>query len=223
MPGLDGTGKLFAPIVPLLEMHFKLVFVTYPDLGSFTEYVERAQKQLPNTPGFSLLAESFSGPVAMALLAHHGDQIGPSVLCTTFARSPLASLTRMAAHVPDQMFSIGALNQFCMDVYEVGDEDPSQTQPLPLNVTEQLDGALLKNRVSVLSRIDVSALLPQIVSPILLLHGTHDRIIAEHDAQLIERNLERVERVDLDGPHLLLQTRPEQCARLILRHLRAGT
>jgi hypothetical protein len=35
MPGLDGTGKLFAPIIPFLQPHFNLVIVTYPDLDSF--------------------------------------------------------------------------------------------------------------------------------------------------------------------------------------------
>ena len=86
MPGLDGTGKLFAPIIPLLEQHFDLTIVTYPDLDSFSDYIDCAQRQLPETPGFSLLAESFSGPVAMTLMARLPDQIGASVLSSTFAR-----------------------------------------------------------------------------------------------------------------------------------------
>jgi pimeloyl-ACP methyl ester carboxylesterase len=218
MPGLDGTGKLFAPIIPLLEPHFELIMVTYPDLDSFTEYVDCVQNQLPATPGFSLLAESFSGPVALALMAQQPGQIGPSILCATFARSPLAALTRMANYVPDQMFSIGALNEFCLDVLETNDDDQSETQPLPLNVTEQLDGALLKHRIAVLSRIDVSALLPGIEVPVLYLHARRDRIVAESDAQMIQEYLPDVDRVDIDAPHLLLQTRPQQCAELILQH-----
>jgi len=221
MPGLDGTGRLFAPIIPLLEAHFELVVVTYPDLDSFADYVDCAQDQLPATPGFSLLAESFSGPVAMALMAQRPDLIGPSVLCATFARSPLAALTRMANYVPEQMFSIGALNEFCMDVFEIDDEDSSETLPLPLNVTEQLDGALLKHRISVLSRIDVSALLPNIEAPILYLHAERDRIVSEIDAQMMQEYLPNLDRVDIDAPHLLLQTRPQQCAELILKHIQS--
>jgi pimeloyl-ACP methyl ester carboxylesterase len=221
MPGLDGTGRFFAPIIPLLEPHFELVVVTYPDLDSFTDYVNCAQNQLPATPGFSLVAESFSGPVAMALMAQQSDQIGPSVLCATFARSPLAALTRMANYVPEQMFSIGALNEFCLDVYATDDEDASETLPLSLNVTEQLDGALLKHRISVLSRIDVSALLPDIEVPILYLHAERDRIVSENDAQMMQEYLPNIERVDIDAPHLLLQTRPQQCAELIFKHVQS--
>lgn len=221
MPGLDGTGKLFDPIIPLLEPHFELIMVTYPDLDSFTDYVDCAQNQLPASPGFSLLAESFSGPVAITLMAQQPGLIGPSVLSATFARSPLAALTRMANYIPEQMFSIGALNQFCLDVYEIDDEDSSETQPLPLNVTEQLDGTLLKHRISVLSRIDVSALLPAIEVPVLCLHALRDRIVAESDAQMLQQSLPDVNRVDIDAPHLLLQTRPQQCADLIYQHIQS--
>ena len=221
MPGLDGTGKLFDPIIPLLEPHFELIMVTYPDLDSFTDYVDCAQNQLPASPGFSLLAESFSGPVAITLMAQQPGLIGPSVLSATFARSPLTALTRMANYIPEQMFSIGALNQFCLDVYEIDDEDSSETQPLPLNVTEQLDGTLLKHRISVLSRIDVSALLPAIEVPILCLHALRDRIVAESDAQMLQQSLPDVNRVDIDAPHLLLQTRPQQCADLIYQHIQS--
>jgi pimeloyl-[acyl-carrier protein] methyl ester esterase len=219
MPGLDGTGKLFAPIIPLLEQHFELSIVTYPNLDSFADYIDCARNQLPETPGFSLLAESFSGPVALALMAQQPGQIGPSVLSTTFVRSPLAALTRMANYVPEQVFSIGALSEFCLDVYDIEDEDFSETQPLPLNVMEQLDGVLLKQRISVLSRIDISALLPDIDVPILYLRAVQDRIVAESDAQMIQNYLPDVERVDIDAPHLLLQTRPQQCAELIINYI----
>lgn len=218
MPGLDGTGKLFAPIIPLLEHHFGLQIVTYPDLDSFDDYVDCALAQLP-TSNFSLVAESFSGPVALAVMAQRPGLIGPSVLSATYARSPLPELTRMSSYVPDQMFSIGALGQFCLDVYEVEEEDFSETQPLPLNLTEQLDGSLLKNRISALSRIDISALLPGIEVPILYLRGMQDRIVSENDAILLQNNLPNIDRVDIDAPHLLLQTRPQQCAELIIQHV----
>ncbi len=222
MPGLDGTGKLFAPIIPLLEAHFDLTIMTYPDLDSFSDYVDCALSQLPDTPGYSLVAESFSGPVALAAMAQRQDQVGPSVLSATFARSPLSTLSDMARHVPDSMFSIGALSDFCLDVSAVDNDDFSETQPLPLNVTEQIDGVVLKHRISVLSRIDVSALLPDIQIPILCLRAARDRIVSEQHAQMLQQYLPNVIRGDIDGPHLLLQTRPQRCAELIHKHVTVG-
>ena len=222
MPGLDGTGKLFSPVIPLLEPFFELTVVTYPDLAGFGDYVDCAQNQLPSAPGYSLLAESFSAPVAIAIMANRPDQVGPSVLCSAFARSPLVALNRMANQVPAGMFSIGALSDFCLEVGDVDNEDFSETQPLPVHVTEQLDGTVLKHRISVLSRIDVSALLPQVASPILQLQGLRDRIVSSGDARIVEQNLPAVRRVDLDGPHLLLQSYPRECVELIVDHVRSG-
>ena len=222
MPGLDGTGKLFAPIIPYLQAHFDVAVVTYPDLGSFDEYIECALGQLPESEGFSLVAESLSGPVALALMARRPGLVGPSVLAATFARSPLAALTKMAKYVPEQVFSIGALGEFCLDVCAVDDEDHSETQPLPLNVTEQIDGTLLQRRLSVLSRIDVSALLPGIEIPLLYLRAERDQVVGEIEAQTLQQHLPNVRRVDLDAPHLLLQTRPQRCAELIYQHIETG-
>jgi len=222
MPGFEGNGKLFAPLIPWLEPHFSLRVLKYPDLKSFDDYIDCAQNQLPAEPGYSLLAESFSGPVAIALLAQRPGLIGPSVLCSTFARSPLAMLTKLANHVPQQMFSVGTLSEYLLDANAGLDEDLSETQPLPLNITEQLDGVVLRHRIAVMSRIDVSALLPQIEAPVLLLHGQRDRIVSDLEARVIERNLPGVKRFDLDAAHLLLQLRPQQCAEHIIRHIRPG-
>lgn len=219
LPGLDGTGKLLAPIIPFLEAHFDLTVVTYPDLDSFNDYVDSARNQLPDTDSISLVAESLSGPIAFALMAQRVGQFGPSILSSTFARSPLAALAHLAKHVPAQMFSIGALGDFYLDVDAEEREDFSETQPLPLNVMDQVDGAVLRHRLEVMSRIDVSALLPQIDVPILYLRAERDRILSENDAQMVQQNLSRVTRINLDAPHLLLQTRPQQCADLITRHV----
>ena len=223
LPGLDGTGRLFEPIIPLLRPLFEVVVVTYPDLDSFSDYVECAKRQLPSTPGFSLVAESLSGPVALALMAERNNQIGPSVLAATFARSPLAELTRMANYIPEHMFSIGALNDFCMDVYTMDAEDMSETQPLPINVTEQLDGTLLKNRISIMSRIDVSALLPEIKIPILYLQAQRDNIVSGSHAIMLQQSLADFNVASIDAPHLVLQTQPKRCVELIYKHIQTGT
>jgi pimeloyl-ACP methyl ester carboxylesterase len=218
MPGFDGTGKLFDPIIPLLEPHFDLKVITYPDLDSFNDYIDCAYRQLPQIPGYSLLAESFSGPVALALMSQLPDQIGPSVLCSTFCRSPLHTMTQMLNQIPDQMFSLGALASFCFDVDELIDMDFTDTQPIPVNVTSQLDGTVLKHRISVLSRIDVSAMLPDIQTSILYLQGTHDKIVTQSHAQMVAQLLPNVHRVNLDGPHMLLQTHPHLCVDLMINH-----
>ncbi len=222
MPGLDGTGRLFEPVIPLLEQQFRLTVVTYPNLNSFNDYINCARSQLPAEPGYSILAESFSGPVALALMAQQGDQIGPSVLAATFSRSPLQALTQMASIIPSQLFSIGTLNEYCLDVSANSSHDDTDTAPLPMDVTQQLDGSQLKHRIEINSRIDITAMLPDIQTPLLYLRATRDRIVSEAHAELLQDNLPNLRRVDIDAPHLLLQTRPRECCDHIFRHLGVG-
>ncbi len=219
MPGIDGTGRLFEPLIPILRPHFNLSIVTYPALNSFQGYVDCALSQLPADGEFSLVAESFSGPVAIMLMSLYPDLIGPSVLAATFARSPLAELTRMVNYLPNQMFSIGASSEFSKDVYALKDFSPLDTQPLPINVTNEIDGAVLKQRCELLSRIDVSTLLPHIKVPILQLHGTLDRIVSGYQADILQKGFPNLVRVDIEAPHLLLQTQPRRCAGLIYQHI----
>lgn len=219
MPGLDGNGKLFEPVIPLLDAHFHLQVITYPSLDSFNEYIDCAYRQLPQEPGYSILAESLSGPVAMALMSRLGDQIGPSVLCSTFGRSPLQTMTELSNLIPSQMISLGALNSFCLDVDDSMDEELTDTQPIPVNVTTQLDGAILKHRLNVLSQIDISALLPSIATPVLVMHGTQDRIVSKSHADMVAQYLPNAHQINLNGPHLLLQTHPHLCIDLIKNHL----
>jgi len=71
------------------------------------EYVESAGKALPDR--CVLIAESFSGPVAISLAARHPGKVRCLVLCATFAVSPFRTLLRAAKFLPAQPFRPNAL------------------------------------------------------------------------------------------------------------------
>jgi pimeloyl-[acyl-carrier protein] methyl ester esterase len=65
----------------------------------------------------------------------------------------------------------------------------------------------------------VTSLLPRIELPILCLRARHDRVVPAWHADLLVDALPDAHCVDIDAPHLLLQTRPQACARAILEHI----
>jgi hypothetical protein len=67
LPGFDGTGTLFAPFLRALPPGIEPVVVTYPaDRNpSADELVGFVLKRLPESEPFVLIAESFSGPIAL--------------------------------------------------------------------------------------------------------------------------------------------------------------
>lgn len=71
LPGLDGTGDLFGPLLPFLGDSTPTLVVRYPPdvpLG-YAALTDLARASLPSDGPFFLLGESFSGPVAVKLAA----------------------------------------------------------------------------------------------------------------------------------------------------------
>ena len=97
MPGLDGTGLSFEPILPLLPADAKITIVRYPTdkLLSFEETVECAAAQIPAGNPPVVIAESFSGPVAIQMIGSRRVKAKALILCATFAKSPRPIVWRL--------------------------------------------------------------------------------------------------------------------------------
>src|SRR5262249_36681451 len=83
LPGLDGTGALFAPFLPELDHAFKPHVIAYP-----TEEVMPQESELPREP-FAIVAESFSGPIALSIVVRPPPNLLAVVLVATFVESPM--------------------------------------------------------------------------------------------------------------------------------------
>lgn len=137
LPGFDGTGELFAPLVSALGSDHDALAVRYRDEVQLDDYVESVSAALPSE-GAILIAESFSGPIALALMARYPSGIRCALLCATFAVSPFRSLTRLARFVPSPLFG------------------PSPTQPTMLRafcLDRQSDSGLLPRAVAVIRSV----------------------------------------------------------------------
>jgi pimeloyl-[acyl-carrier protein] methyl ester esterase len=105
LPGMDGSGLLFADFIEALGPDVDAKVVAYPPdrvLG-YPELTVLARAELPSDRPFVLLAESFSGPVAVALAALRPPGLRALVLACSFVRSPISVppvLRRMLAALP---------------------------------------------------------------------------------------------------------------------------
>jgi len=87
---MDGTGDLFAPFCAALGDEYETIIVRYPpnEILGYGELTALAQSCLPGDRPFVLLAESFSGPVAITLAAEKRNGLAGLILCASFARNP---------------------------------------------------------------------------------------------------------------------------------------
>jgi pimeloyl-ACP methyl ester carboxylesterase len=212
LPGLDGTGELFAPLLDALGENVTTSVVRYGAELTFDEYVESAAKALPDR--CVLIAESFSGPVAIAVAARHPGKVRCLVLCATFAVGPFRSLLSGAKFVPSRLFRPNPLlptivNHFCFS------GDSISLRPSPVAVVSTVPPAIMRARLACLGGIDVRPLLPRISTPVLYLRASKDRIVSSRLSRELTSQLSNVTVTEIDGPHLLLQTRPRECAAAI--------
>jgi pimeloyl-ACP methyl ester carboxylesterase len=104
IPGLDGTGDLFAPFVDALVGVECRIIAYPPDREmNYAEHEAFVREHLPATGDFVLLAESFSGPVGVSIAAAPPANLRGLILCCSFASNPLpvfGPLSRLIAVSP---------------------------------------------------------------------------------------------------------------------------
>lgn len=90
LPGFDGSGRLFAPLLsePKLPFNPRVVGLPVDAPRGYDELAAWLEPHLPSEP-FVLLAESCSGPLAIRIAVRYPDRVTHLVLAATFLRSPL--------------------------------------------------------------------------------------------------------------------------------------
>jgi len=103
LPGLDGTGDLFSHFRRALPQTYNVQTVMYPfkeGLG-YDVLAEYTADVLPVNEPFVLLAESFSGPIGVAMAAEQLPQMKGLILVNTFLSNPNALLLALSVLLPN--------------------------------------------------------------------------------------------------------------------------
>jgi len=217
LPGLDGTGKLFAEFARLLRPIVDTTVISYPTdqpLG-YDELELRVLAALPSGRPYVLLGESFSGPIAIRIAARSPAGLVGVVLCGTFASNPFPWLRwarPLAVYLP-----VRSLPRWMRAPLMWGSVSPRRAPPRSERAMTGVSPAVVRHRIAALLAVDESAALARIRVPALVLRALNDRVISRKATQSILESLPGAQLAEIDGPHLLLQTRPEECAGIVLQ------
>jgi len=214
LPGLDGTGLMFEPLLKAMEGLEARVVPYPPELTSYPDCVAFARKQLPRDRPFLLLGESFSGPVALALAAEHPQGLAGLVLCGSFARNPrpgLAWTAPLLRLLPPLRLPMGLLRRLLLGRWET-----APLLALAGRLRLQVPAATLRARLLAVLSLDQTPLLGRIRVPVLVLRASEDRLVPPGATAWLREHLPGLDVFTLQGPHWLLQTRPEAAGRIIL-------
>src|SRR5450631_1631029 len=87
---MDGTGKLFAPLIEAISSNVRIQVVRYPVecAGGYKQLTDLVKQALPSEGDYVLLGESFSGPIAVSIAAELPPRLRGLVMCCSFVTNP---------------------------------------------------------------------------------------------------------------------------------------
>ncbi len=215
LPGMDGTGVLFGPLLESLGSQFKARVVRYSSAEpkGYAELTALARAELPSASPVVLLGESFSGPIAISLAASCSSRVKGLILCCSFARNPRPFFSRFrflagampVAGMPKALLSYLLLGRFSNRALR---DDLS-------DAVAQVSASAFRARLKSVLSVNVTKELSELSIPILYLQASCDRVVPPCAAEVVSRLNPHTRVVHLEAPHLLLQVAPVEAARAI--------
>lgn len=217
LPGMDGTGQLFAPLIEQwpADSGIALEVLRYPAdacLG-YAALVDWVLAALPTEGDYVLLGESFSGPVAVMVAARRPQGLRALVLVCSFVKPPLrmASLLRpLTRWLPTPWLLLPVLAYLLM-----GAHGSERLRNAVAQSLAEVPLAVLRHRAAAALAVDASPALQSLACPTLYLQALHDRVVPARAFAEVQKACPRVVHIPLAGPHFLLQTQAAAAATAI--------
>lgn len=219
LPGLDGTGVLSDPLCDQLARSFDVEAVRYPnDLATYEDALRWLLPRLP-AGDYCVVAESFSGPLAVMLAKEQPAGLKALILVASFARSPRRVPPFFAASLyllPIRSAALIRLSRWLL----VGKWGTRSFPEDFVSVIRPMPRRTLAGRLREVLRVNVVETLQDVAVPGLLVAASADALVPSRRKGDFRAAGWTVRTVD--GPHFLNLTRPQEVANAIKAFLSAN-
>jgi len=221
LPGMDGTGELFAEFVKLLPGWIEPRVVSYPRDRrlSYDQLLPIVLSALPSNKPFVILAESFSTPLAVKLAAETSKGLRALVLCAGFISPPRRDVVvNIALILAPVLFVFGLPESVCRH-FLVGDTAPKKLINAVRAAVSSISSGVLAHRLRLVLTCNAGRELRGVSVPLLYLSGLEDRLVRRLSFEEIQQAKPDALLVTVEAPHLILQAKPHEAVDIVLRFL----
>lgn len=212
LPGLDGSGRLFGPLLAAGPRALDPEPISYPPRRALG-YDELAALVRPRLPRgrFVLLAESFSGPLAVRLAAERPRGLAALILAASFLRRPLDPLLHPVRGLVGARFFGLTMPAPLVRHFMAGPDAPDAVVREVQRAIAAVDPEVLAHRSLEALQADAREALARVAVPILFIAPTRDRLVrADAHGDVLAARPD-AEIAPVEGPHMILQRCPHAC------------
>ena len=224
LPGLDGSGVLFRPLLRALPASIPAQVITYPadQPLDYEALLPRVMDALPSAAPFVLLGESFSGPLALRVAALRPAGLVGVVLCASFYRSPHPYLPGWVRGLA-QPWLLRLAPQFVQAKALLGGYQTPDLRLLLGEAHARVTPGVLACRLRAVLSVNAAEALAQCPVPLLYLRGTRDFVVPRWNSTDIARLLPSATIHPVAAPHMVLQTQPQLAATALAQFIEEAT
>ena len=210
LPGLDGTGELLSEFLNALGPDYDPVVLRYPsDMFRYNDLLRWVENYLPEDE-YALLAESFSGPIALRIAAQRPVGLKCVIFVATFARSP-RNLPKLIAYAAKILPIKSSLSIFLSQPLLMGRWSTKAFAQHFQRTLKQLPSHTIASRLREVLGVNFSDQAKTLSLPFAYFMASNDQLVPKRMARDFQYAGGTV--IPIDGPHFLLQANPEGVAK----------
>jgi len=212
LPGLDGTGSLFGPLLNVLPPEYVPSVVSYPHDQplAYKQMFPLIRAKIPWDKPVTLIAESFSGPLALEFAAAQPEAVQAIVLVCTFVVNPVPGWLKWAQSALNESWLKNEPPESFLRKFLVEANSPQILVDAVKRAIHAVSPEVLLHRFRQILEVDARLALQSCRQPILYLLAEHDKLLGKRGWETIAAFRPRLTTIVLDGPHLLLQCKPRE-------------
>lgn len=212
LPGMDGTGKLFRPFVDKLppEIEANVIPLLQQIDISYEQQAEYVAESIDDAS--VIIAESYSGMVALKLLEYFPEKVAKIVFVASFIGRPSA-LAKLVYWLPPFVLTLAKKPNPLSLRLLFGRYLNPQLRTLFYAAIDDVPIDVLVFRLRQIAQLQKPHV--ALMSTCTCLCGKQDNLVANQALRDFEEVFGEVKVVYLNGTHFLMQTNPEECWKAI--------
>lgn len=221
LPGLDGTGNLFADFIAALPRAVNVIPVADPPqrFVPYADLVRWLSEIVPKQAPFAIVAESYGTPLAVKFAATHPSNLVGIVLSAGFISNPVRRWGPLPKLFARPLFFRIRPPDFLHEYFIVGRRAHQNLKLALRRTVGSVNAEVLAKRARASIECDARREILQVKVPLLYLQAAEDRLVGKECLDEIKRLHPETISISFRAPHLVLQREPHETAKTIIQFL----